>query len=163
MSRIINYRFLLLAFFALLFLGLITIIFLSITKKPKQVETYPSDLSSEDIRRITPIDSQDKRKPLRILAETKSEANFGIQKAFVVHFSEKPSPFYFSYSITPNATISATIDENNMVLMPIPRWESETEYKLTVNKDTRDVYGNLLDRNYEFRFTTIRDEIHEIY
>ncbi len=102
-----------------------------------------------------PISNPLDKKPLTVIEATPSDRLFGLLEGFVITFSQTPSTSEFFFEISPANKVSMTLKDKSVYIAPQPEWKPNTQYKIVIKNGTRDIYGNLLDKNFELNFKTV--------
>ena len=113
---------------------------------------YPTPSITEE--KTEPPVSSDKKGSLTILRSEIPNRTIGLYERLAIEFSQIPSAANFSYEITPSAPVRVTLEGTTAYIGPRPTWSPNTEYKFTIKKDTKDIYGNLLEKDFVFTFKT---------
>lgn len=156
MGKIFNKK--LLAIFAILLILVVLVIILipSGSKEKAIMPPAPTSTPSPILDKNTiPISNPENRKPLTIISSTLPNRLLGLQEGFIIAFSQTPSTSEFLFEITPTSQISMTLKDKSVYIAPQPEWKPNTQYKIMIKSGTRDVYGNLLDKNFEISFKTV--------
>lgn len=141
---------------AFLSVGLFVLFVFLQEPKPEAPKYTPPPAPAPTVREIdfVPISQEEQERPLIITGNTIPARMLGVHEGFLVNFSQTPAPSYFFYTIIPDTKASVSVKNKDALFIGSPEWKADTEYKLIIHKETRDVYGNLLDKNYEFIFKT---------
>lgn len=151
MGRLINKK-VLFIFLILLLVGLfISYFFLSRPKKTTIPSSLPTPSPVPDNNTI-PISNP---VPLIILESTVPSRLVGLQEGFTIKFSQTPSPSEFFYEITPSVTVGLMLEGRTIYIRPRPAWSPNAQYRFTIKRGTKDLYGNLLEKDFVFSFKTV--------
>jgi len=154
MRRLINKKVLFILAILLLVGVFLFSLFLSWSKKTTTLPHPPTPSPVPDNNKI-PISNPANKKPLIILESTVPSRLVGLQEGFIIKFSQTPSPSEFLYEITPSATVGLTLEDRIIYVRPRPTWNPDTLYKFTIKRGTKDLYGNLLEKDFTFSFKTV--------
>lgn len=160
MRIIFNKRFLVILSAVLVVLVFIIILLPSETRI-KIIPSSPISPSPTSGNEATPTSTPENRRPLTIISSTVPDRLLGLQEGFIITFSQTPSASELFYEITPDELITMSLKDKSVYISPYPRWKTNTQYKIVIKSTTKDIYGNLLNKNYEYNFKTVN--VQEIY
>lgn len=156
MGRIFNKRFFAISAVLLVLVVLVFFLISSGSKKKTSVPPAPTPApSSAPDNNTIPISDPRDKKPLVIVGATASDRPIGLLEGFVITFSQTPSTSEFFFEISPSNRVSMTLKDKSVYIAPQPEWKPNTQYKILIKSGTKDVYGNLLERNFELNFKTV--------
>lgn len=151
-----------------LMLGLIFILVLILvlksvaTQNKKPPLETPSPSPAESINITTPSASSSTATTLpsavtfSILGNSIKNSQLGIVDSFQVFFSDQLGYQDLNYSISPEIRIETSLDKTGKVLTIKPEgiWDFDTEYKLTISRESKSAGGQNLDKDTTITFKT---------
>lgn len=151
MNRVFDKKVLLIILPFIVLIAIVTVfLFIDGNEKPKSDFPLPTSVPEGEF-------PKNKRPLLTIISSEVPQRPIGLYEGVSIRFSTPPSTSKFSYEISPQIPVTLSLDGETILIRPRPTWKPNTEYKLRIKKDTVDVYGNLIDKEYEFKFKTLSD------
>ena len=154
MRTILNKKFLIVSSILLALVVFVVILLPSGSKKTTVSPPTATPSPASDNNTI-PISNPENRKALKIISSTVPSRLLGLQEGFIITFSQTPSTSEFFYEITPEALVTMVLKNKSIFISPYPEWKPNTQYKILIKSGTKDAYGNVLNRNYEYSFKTV--------